>query len=394
MPRPQAVDVSTTELLATSLLDDKADLKGLAFPKEQVSVFDAHDGSQAVAAKTAVAFPGRRLKGGARGRSVGGRSLPGASQVASIIDKSLQGIADPKQSDFKDSLFKQHWHKDQAHKATANIIAFSEAATITHSVTVESSRALVLSFENEKAETNTVEAELAVLFVGFGPQAAGDAEHESANSREASVARETATETTVEFTLGDSTPGDMFDVEIKRDPVYGTPVFLTHAGRSMCPYEANTNNRQRYEAEIYTPNAGTVTPKLYTGLDATKNTASGQVTMWSKRGNGSPLCASLEAMVTNRSPTGDQMQLEAALDIQNGDVADLVISINGITFEGRTMQMAMLTGPFGFESKIRFDLCINPNANGMQVFDTNMRAAPGGDKHVYCNLVVVVKVKL
>ena len=28
------------------------------------------------------------------------------------------------------------------------------------------------------------------------------------------------------------------------------------------------------------------------------------------------------------------------------------------------------------------------------IYDTNMRAAPGGDKHVYCNLVVIVKVKL
>lgn len=36
----------------------------------------------------------------------------------------------------------------------------------------------------------------------------------------------------VEFTLGDDTPGDYFDIELARDPVYGTPVYKTVAGRS------------------------------------------------------------------------------------------------------------------------------------------------------------------
>jgi hypothetical protein len=49
----------------------------------------------------------------------------------------------------------------------------------------------------------------------------------------------------VSFTLADSDAGDMFDVAIFKDPVYGTPVFRTQSGRSSCPHETHTIAREK-----------------------------------------------------------------------------------------------------------------------------------------------------
>ena len=49
----------------------------------------------------------------------------------------------------------------------------------------------------------------------------------------------------VSFTLKDSDVGDMFDVAIFKDPVYGTPVFQTKSGRSKCPHETQTVSREK-----------------------------------------------------------------------------------------------------------------------------------------------------
>ncbi|WP_459211881.1 LamG-like jellyroll fold domain-containing protein [Aquimarina rhabdastrellae] len=49
------------------------------------------------------------------------------------------------------------------------------------------------------------------------------------------------------FTFTDDDAGDQFNVSIRRDPEYDTPMFLTRAGRSMCPYESGTVPRQGVE---------------------------------------------------------------------------------------------------------------------------------------------------
>lgn len=49
------------------------------------------------------------------------------------------------------------------------------------------------------------------------------------------------------FTLNDDDAGDHFDVLIKRDPEYDTPMFLTNAGRSSCPFESGTVPREGVE---------------------------------------------------------------------------------------------------------------------------------------------------
>lgn len=61
-------------------------------------------------------------------------------------------------------------------------------------------------------------------------------------------------EQTSGFELRDDDPGDFFSVDIKRDPVYATPVFDLVSGRSSCPWEAGTQPREtlQLQADSYT----------------------------------------------------------------------------------------------------------------------------------------------
>ncbi|MFA8300532.1 MAG: LamG-like jellyroll fold domain-containing protein [Hyphomicrobiales bacterium] len=47
--------------------------------------------------------------------------------------------------------------------------------------------------------------------------------------------------------LDDDDDGDQFYFYVRQDPIYGSPIFLTYAGRSMCPYEKNTRPREGVE---------------------------------------------------------------------------------------------------------------------------------------------------
>jgi len=52
------------------------------------------------------------------------------------------------------------------------------------------------------------------------------------------------------FSLADRNDLDLFDVKITRDVVYGTPVFTTLGGRSMCPHEQKTDNTDNFKVEF------------------------------------------------------------------------------------------------------------------------------------------------
>lgn len=54
-------------------------------------------------------------------------------------------------------------------------------------------------------------------------------------------------ERTVGYVLGDDDLGDNFTVDIKKDKVYGTPIFELRAGESMCPWEVGTLQRSSPE---------------------------------------------------------------------------------------------------------------------------------------------------
>ncbi len=51
------------------------------------------------------------------------------------------------------------------------------------------------------------------------------------------------------FELRDDDPGDFFSVDVKKDPVYGTPVFDLVSGRSSCPWEVGTQPRETVQLQ-------------------------------------------------------------------------------------------------------------------------------------------------
>lgn len=76
------------------------------------------------------------------------------------------------------------------------------------------------------------------------------------------TSKSTSTETTqskeIGYTMADDDGGDFFSVDVKRDKVYGTPVFTLQAGTSSCPHEEGTQQRDMPEIQVLTPNVQNV----------------------------------------------------------------------------------------------------------------------------------------
>lgn len=66
--------------------------------------------------------------------------------------------------------------------------------------------------------------------------------------------------TSISFTLGDQEKDDTFAVDVFTDPVYGTFIFKTISGQSMCPHEENTVEGAVPEIQVYTRPGGPVLP--------------------------------------------------------------------------------------------------------------------------------------
>ena len=96
-----------------------------------------------------------------------------------------------------------------------------------------------------------VAAELGLEVAGSGVSGGVDLNFkiESGNSN----TDETIDETVIGYTLKDDDDGDAFTVNVKKDPVYGTPVFEVMAGTSSCPAEENTELVDQVDISTTTP---------------------------------------------------------------------------------------------------------------------------------------------
>ncbi len=114
---------------------------------------------------------------------------------------------------------------------------------------------------------------------------------------------------TTGYHLEDDDPLDEFTVEVRTDPVYKTPVFVTKGGQSSCPVEPNTNAREAVKLradnpiQAGIPADGTATFTLFAGnisetdedrvyllaLNQVSNTGGAAVTI-----NGSPYTVPVE----------------------------------------------------------------------------------------------------
>ena len=162
------------------------------------------------------------------------------------------------------------------------------------------------------------------------------------------------------FTLSDDDAGDHFNVTIKRDPNYGTPIFQTTAGQSSCPFETGTQPREgveltsdRYNANVLSGEAAVYnltlrntqiavdnTPKRYFLAYNRGSNADGAVVRFNGDALGNGLA--IDFGLDDNSPVGVIQQLNGQLTITppshvTGDVSyeDIeVIMYSGCEYGG------------------------------------------------------------
>ncbi len=150
------------------------------------------------------------------------------------------------------NIWQQVLDNNAANKARA---AFVENVTFDGSVGPISS-----SVTSSSTKTSTIEfnmningglaAELGFEIAGSGLSGGVDVafKTETGQSTSGSVTKET----TIGYTITDDDPGDYFTINIKKDPVYATPVFDLVAGTASCPAEPGAQPRD--EIELYSLN--------------------------------------------------------------------------------------------------------------------------------------------
>ena len=174
----------------------------------------------------------------------------------------LAGIRDVYEKDDSDSariydnqiaVWKQVLDQNQENKSKAPLLenrSFSAGATYTSSVTSATEGVLAVDV-NLFMESSIV--------IGAGYEVAGSGVQGSVATNMRleigrSATRAQLEERTTGFALQDDDPGDFFSVDIKKDPVYGTPVFHLVSGLRSCPWEAGTQAREapQLQADTYT----------------------------------------------------------------------------------------------------------------------------------------------
>ena len=109
----------------------------------------------------------------------------------------------------------------------------------------------------QSTATSSIEASIFIdesVAVGAGFEIAGSGAQGKVEARISialggSVTETEIAETTTGYELNDDDQGDFFSVNIKEDPVYGTPVFETVSGRSSCPHEQETQPRESLQLQ-------------------------------------------------------------------------------------------------------------------------------------------------
>ncbi len=76
-----------------------------------------------------------------------------------------------------------------------------------------------------------------------------------------STTNTTTKEVTFGFTLDDDDPGDFYSVNIKKDPVYNSPVFELVAATTSCPYEEGSQPRDEMQLIIPEPVKTNIAPE-------------------------------------------------------------------------------------------------------------------------------------
>jgi hypothetical protein len=196
-------------------------------------------------------------------------------QITDVIVPTLQAMADnattvPEQRRYLNQV--KVWNQvvdyNRRNKARASFIrnrSFDgNAGPIVESTTESSSFKNQIEFDLEIERSVALEVNVEVSNNGFN----GQAEMKMSMSVGGSLSGSTTRETSIEYTLDDDDEGDYFSVDIKKDPVYKTPVFELVAGTSSCPAEEVAQSRDAGRLDI--PEEANGAPnKIQTNIPAT-----------------------------------------------------------------------------------------------------------------------------
>ena len=158
------------------------------------------------------------------------------------------------------SIWEQVLNNNEQNKKRAafdkNLSFDGAAGPITSTTTTTASRRSTVEFAmNIDA---TVAAEIGLEIAGSG--ASGGVEVAFKMETGGSVSNNVLNSTTIGYTLDDDDNGDFFSVDIKKDPVYNTPVFELVAGTSSCPTEEGSQPRDEMQLVIPEPVKNNVDP--------------------------------------------------------------------------------------------------------------------------------------
>lgn len=158
------------------------------------------------------------------------------------------------------SVWEQVLANNEANKKRAvfdkNISFDGSSGPITSTTTTSSTKNSTIEFTME-IDTQLA-AELGFEAAGNGVSGGVNVgfKIETGNSR----TNTTTSSTTIGYTLDDDDDGDFFSVDVKKDPVYNTPVFELAAGTSSCPNEAGTQPRDEMQLVAPVPVVSGVAP--------------------------------------------------------------------------------------------------------------------------------------
>lgn len=125
-------------------------------------------------------------------------------------------------------------------------VSFDALARKEFSTTIDSAYTSLSSIINDNALYGSIR--FGVLFneLGVSAQITGFGNF----TRDSTIVNDGNHSISTGYVLADDDPGDAFSVDIATDPMFHTPVFLTRAGQSSCPWETETANRESPNLQV------------------------------------------------------------------------------------------------------------------------------------------------
>lgn len=146
-------------------------------------------------------------------------------------------------------------HNKQIARFDKNI-SFNGGPTISNSTTATSTKSSTVDFNLEIDQSLAFELGFEMAGSGVSGGTNINFKMETGNSKTNTVTQSLTTG----YDIHDNDPGDYFSVDIKKDPVYNTPVFEVIAGASSCPHEDNTQARDEMTLNIPHPSISGIDP--------------------------------------------------------------------------------------------------------------------------------------